>query len=209
MLAGPYVINLAHRKDRYNAIKKQFTVLGIPIKRVDAVYMKEDGASGCMISHINALKDAPADAAAVWICEDDCRIEVSAAELQLTIAAFMASSAEVLCLGFNSRKEQAFSSVFDRTLDNQTRTAYVVKASIRPYLITLWETVLDCRQHKTEHPWKPLYLALPIHNPEFERGDQCWKILQQDHVFVIPKKRLATQIESFSDIEKTVVSYNC
>lgn len=209
MLAGPYIINLAHRTDRYKVIKKQFSLLGIPITRVEGVYMKEDGAAGCMISHINALKDAPADATAVWICEDDCRIEVSADELQLNIAAFMASTAEVLCLGYNSRKEVAFNTVFKRTLDNQTRTAYIVKASIRPYLLKLWETVLDSRKHKTEHPWKSLYLGLPIHNPEFERGDQCWKILQQDHVFVIPKKRLATQMESFSDIENTVVNYAC
>lgn len=183
--------------------------MDIPFHRYDAVYMPEDGASGCMISHINALRDAPAEAAAVWICEDDAKFLISGDELSIIIAAFMASSAEVLCLGYNSRKEVPFSTIFKRTLDNQTRTAYIVKAGLRPYLLKLWESVLEARQNKKTHPWKHIYESLPIHTPEFERGDQCWKILQQDHVFVIPYKRAAIQVESYSDIEKEKVNYAC
>jgi hypothetical protein len=208
MLAGPYVINLTHRKDRLKAISKEFQRLDIPFHRIDAV-ADEDGAAGCMKSHINALKDAPAEAAAVWICEDDAKFLIPGKELKLIISAFMASKAEVLCLGYNSRKEEPFSTIFTRTTDNQTRTAYIVKASIRKYLVDLWESVLEARVTKKVHPWKALYQKLPVYNPEFERGDQCWKILQQDHYFVIPYKRVAVQAESYSDIEKEVVNYEC
>jgi glycosyl transferase, family 25 len=77
------IINLAHRKDRWQEISEQFAKIGRPIdlqriQRFDAVRPDSEGgfpslgAKGCYMSHLGALKHAlNAGAESVLIIEDD------------------------------------------------------------------------------------------------------------------------------------------
>ena len=209
-LSGPYVINIAHRKDRWLNFSKQATKLGITPIRVNAIYDKKDGATGCFKSHIKALKKWSGEDA-IWICEDDCQFKVDKDTLHKTIDAFMKSPAAVLCLGYNSRSEKNYNKIFNRTFNNQTATCYIVKGEFVQKLLNIREGVLAHRIAGTESPLKSSFKKLKIFKesgvPEFERNDQCWKLLQQDYIFLIPKVRCAIQKKSFSDIEKKEVEY--
>jgi len=209
-LLGPYVINIAHRKDRWSDFLKQSKKLGITPIRVNAIYDKKDGATGCFKSHIKALKKWSGEDA-IWICEDDCEFKVDKVTLHKTIDAFMKSPAVVLCLGYNSYSQKHYNSLFNRTFNNQTATCYIVKGEFVQKLLDIRENVLSHRIAGTESPLKSIFKKLKIFKqrniPEFERNDQCWKILQQDYIFLIPKLRCAIQKKSFSDIEKKEVEY--
>jgi hypothetical protein len=208
-LSGPYIINLEHRIDRWKQVSEQFNRLNIKPVRIDAVYNKKDGATGCLESHIKALSLIKPNTKAIWICEDDCQFIVDKTTLEKTITSFLntENNVKVLCLGYNSRQSCDFDKVFDRTTDNQTCTCYIVKTDFVETLRNLWTSVLAHRKNKTEDPLKSKYNSLNIHKSEYECTDQCWKLLQQDYVFLIPKVRCAIQTPSYSDIEKEEVDY--
>ena len=206
-VVGPFIINLAHRTDRWIKIKNQSDILQLNPHRVDAVYIENDESTGCLMSHINALEMGADSEIAIWICEDDCKFLVDRNTLDIHITKFLESSAEVLCLGFSDNKQSYYDSMFLRTYDCQAASCYIVKKSLQPKLLELWKSVLQCRLDKTTHPLEVVYKSLEIHNPEFLRRDQSWKILQQDHIFLIPIIRCAVQDESYSDIEHKIVNY--
>ena len=143
----------------------------------------------------------------IWVCEDDCVFLVERHVLDATIDAFMKSDAEVLNLGYNARKCIAYTGSLKRTLDCQTTSSYIAKPSIHNKLIDLWESVVLCRKTKSEHALYKQFKALPIRRYDFYTADQCWKVLQQDHIFVLPRKRYVIQRKSYSDIEKKITYY--
>jgi len=68
-----YVINLKSRPDKWVAIKKRFAGSGIQLKRLEAVNSKSNGAHGCILSVIKALRLAKKEGLSnVLIVEDDC-----------------------------------------------------------------------------------------------------------------------------------------
>lgn len=205
---GPYYINLDHRNDRKILIEEEFKRLNITsFVRIPAIYTPGDGATGCLASHIKALETAPESCDAIWICEDDIEFKVDRAIINPCIVEFMNSDAAVLCLGYNSRNEIEYSPLLKYTKDIQTASCYIVKSAFRPILHEFWKSVLEYRINKVEHPYKRIYMNLPIHKAEYEVSDQSWKVLQYFYKFVIPKIRCVIQRSSYSDIEKRVVNY--
>ena len=208
-ISGPYVINLPHRKDRWSQFSKQAHELKLNPIRFNGVYHK-DGATGCLKAHINALKQWSGEDA-IWICEDDCEFKVNAEVIHKTIGAFMKSPGDVLCLGYNSYNQKHYNKTFDRTFNCQTATCYIIKSHMVQKILDIREHVLSHRLAGTTSPLKSIFRNLKIFKgkkvPEFERNDQCWKLLQQDFIFLIPKVRCAIQKKSFSDIEKKQVDY--
>lgn len=207
MIHGPLYISLDHRSDRRALFEKECSMLDIVPKRVTAIYMPDNGALGCLMSHIEALNSAPFNMP-VWICEDDCKFLVNREELDSVIGEFLNSDADILCLAYASRNDYEFSNLLKRSMDLQTASCYIVKPTFRKKLLDLWNTVLKSLQAKIEHPRKLEYSKLPVVKGNFETTDQSWKLLQQSHVFVIPKTRCALQRESFSDIENKNARYN-
>jgi hypothetical protein len=68
-----YVINLKSRPDRWASIKKRFSGSDIELERLEAVKSPSNGAHGCFLSFIKALKLAKkAGLPNVLILEDDC-----------------------------------------------------------------------------------------------------------------------------------------
>jgi GR25 family glycosyltransferase involved in LPS biosynthesis len=202
----PHVINIEYRTDRFDAIQKEFDRLHLPYTRVDAIYNKHDGALGCLESHIKALRMAQNQP--IWICEDDCKFLVERHVIDSILETFLNSDAEVLLLGYSDRKHIDYNDVLYRTFDCQTASSYIVKPSFQNKLIDLWESVAVCRKIKVEHPLYRKYMSLPLWRGDYYFNDQSWKVLQQDHIFVIPKERCVIQRESYSDIEHKIVNYN-
>lgn len=207
MISGPYYINLDHRNDRRVIVEEEFKKLGIDsFVRFPAIYMPNDGISGCLASHVKLLETAPNDDA-LWICEDDIEFKVDKDTLNSYIKEFMNSNADILCLGYASRNHKEYSPLLKRTRDTQTTSSYIIKPTFRKVLHDFWKSVLEARTNGLEHESKKVYLSLPIHNPHYDCADQCWKVLQQSYIFVISKTRCLIQRSDYSDIEKRVVNY--
>lgn len=210
IIEGPYYINLDHRDDRRLMVEDEFKRLQLDsFHRVPAIYTPGDGATGCLQSHSKALELASqSDTIATWVCEDDIEFKVDRHTLDACMDEFMKSDAEVLCLGYNSRNEVPYSTLLNHSRDIQTTSCYIVKPSFHPILTEFWKSVLESRVNKTQHASKHFYMTHPIiHKAEYEAADQCWKVLQQSHVFVVPKTHYVIQRYSYSDIEQRVVDY--
>ena len=207
MISGPYYINLDHRTDRRQQVEAEFKRLGIDSAiRFPAIY-HTDGLTGCQISHIMAIDDDPLKVDATWICEDDIQILVDRVTLDLHIKEFMESDADILCLGGASRRHEDYSTNLLRSFDLQTTSSYIVKNKFKDALLILWNTTLNCRLYKTENPYKDYFNLLNVNKGDPLALDMSWKILQQSHIFVIPKTKCIVQRASYSDIEKQFVNY--
>lgn len=225
MIAGPYYINLDHRTDRMDLVRNEFNRLGFCGIRISAI-SNTNGALGCIDSHVSILNlryvpntiletddetiinmNATPKPTATWVCEDDIQFLVDRPTLELYIKEFMESDADILCLGYGSRKDEPYSANLMRSYDLQTTSSYIVKNKFKGTLKDLWSTVSACKHSNIDHPLRPDFNKLKVHKGDFWCADQCWKILQQSHVFVIPKIRCIKQRGGFSDIEKQYVDY--
>ena len=219
---GPLVINLDKRKDRLETVTNEFKRMSIEnIHRIAASTGGGDAALGCLESHCLCLEyflETSGKEKAVMICEDDALFKCDRQDLDKYIEEFLQDEgAEVACLGFNSKKNEIYptTELFLRARDIQTRVCYIVKRSIATELNTLWRKICELRKTKpAKHSvnwYSTAYNALPITNRypgiDMYRGDQSWKILQQDKIFLIPKTRLVIQRPCYSDIEKCNVNY--
>uniref|UniRef100_A0A6C0DRA3 Glycosyltransferase n=1 Tax=viral metagenome TaxID=1070528 RepID=A0A6C0DRA3_9ZZZZ len=208
---GPIVINLDSRQDRLKITAGEFVSLSSNFQRLSA---STGGATGCLDSHCRALENylaADTHKPAVMICEDDVQFTVSRPIIDQHIREFMEHpTAKVACLGFNAKRYEPYSSLYNRARDIQTRVCYIVKHEFAAELNQLWRQIYTARLSGKPLKWyDDVYRALPITNKTSDnyRGDQSWKILQQDTVFLTPKTRLAIQRPSYSDIELRNVNY--
>jgi len=204
MLTGAIYINLDHRTDRRKLAEDEFDRLGIPEVRFPAIHNK-DGRIGCIESHLTILKSDLTNV--TWVCEDDIEFLVDRDTLDTHINEFLKSKADILCLGFANRRSEDYSENLLRSFDVQTTSSYIIKPSFKPILIELWSGILDSLKTGKPHPLEGVFMKLNVHKGDFLFLDQSWKLLQQSHVFVIPKIRCVKQRASFSDIEKEYVDY--
>jgi len=208
MQYSPYYINLDHRTDRKDCIEEEFKKINIDsFVRISAIYIPENGAKGCLASHIKVLETAPSDNDAIWICEDDIEFKVDRETLDIHIKEFIESDADILCLGYNSRIEQEYSPLLNRTKDVQTTSSYIVKTKFRKILLEFWKSLYTSMELGIDHDSKEIYINLDVFKNHYESTDQSWKVLQQSHIFVIPKTRCVIQRPSYSDIEQRDVEY--
>jgi len=190
-------INLTHRTDRKKQLIEEFGKIGINnLNRFDAV-KNSNGALGCAISHKSILKDYHLDKhRLLMICEDDVSFFGSYDTLMLLIESFINdANLDVLCLGFNNSNKNPYNDYFYLTSDTQTMSCYILKPYMKEIMLKNFEMSVQLIELDINSIYKP-------------EIDQVWKLLQKDFNFVIPKIRFAYQRESYSDIEKKVVSYN-
>ena len=225
MISGPYYINLDHRTDRRELVKQEFYRMGFTGSRFPAI-SNDDGELGCLESHAMALRAFPTQPPiqdhgeevvidmnagpkplATWICEDDVKFVVDRPTLDIYIREFMESDADILCLGYASRRGESYSNNLLRSVDLQTTSSYIVKESFKSTLQNFWSTVAVCKRNNIDHPLRSDYDNLDVNKGNFWCADQCWKLLQQSHVFVIPAVHCVVQRAGYSDIEKKFVNY--
>ena len=208
-LLGPIIINLDHRQDRWIEVTNECEKVGLKPIRLSAT---PGGALGCLDSHSRAVELLlKSDAEAVMVMEDDALFQCDATTLKKHIDVFMSDpKAHAVCLGYNARIFSPHSELFNRCREIQTRVCYIIKRSIVNDLLNIWREIQILVTNKSKAQWyENLFYSLPISNPpkDIYRGDQSWKIIQQEHVFLTPKERLVIQRPSYSDIENVQVNY--
>lgn len=193
-------INLDHRKDRYNEIEKQFINANIPkskVSRISAIYNKRGGI-GCTASHIKCLKYAISNNLSnVLILEDDFNFieDVDIINESINKILEFDNDWDVIFFSGNVYNSLQFNDTFSKAINVQCASGYLVNA--RYYL-------------KLLNNFEESYKLFSINDtPHLYALDIYWKILQPIDKWYIFNKKLGYQRESYSDIEKMIVNYNC
>lgn len=189
-----FVINLEHRADRWASISGELDEFDfLQYERLPATKFSP-GYIGCNFSQLMALgRAAERNLPAVMICEDDITFLANPEQVQASIQAFLASDADVLCIGHLSKVDAPYDAFFKRSFHTQTASCYVVKQSAYGSLIHSFTTSLSMAFNGCE------YSLCAI--------DQHWKALQLTRKFLIPNQKMAVQAASYSDVENRLVDY--
>jgi hypothetical protein len=193
------VINLKHRKDRYESFTRQMESLGITDwTRIEAVNGTAQfpetngffaGSAGCTLSHIAALEQVDWSACrAAMICEDDVEFLVPREDVEAAVAAFL-ESPFIDVLSLSGRARGGSVAINDRlrlVVGLVGRGCYIVK----PHMV------------------RPLQQAFTRGLPKLlagnrrGKGDRMWGALQsRKYFFASPRRIVAQQGSGFSDIE--------
>lgn len=205
-LDGILYINLKHREDRkehcLDEIRKIDKYL-IKTYRIDAVYDDEIGARGCIASHIKALEYFIENKYwnNVLILEDDFTFISDNKDTINNSVSYLLNNIEnydVLLLShsiFNYKAQNTSDSNIHKVLSSQTASGYIVN---RNYINTLLANFKKAYNDMVKNGYKPELCC-----------DQSWKELMPSGNWYTYKDRIGKQYESYSDIEKKTVNYNC
>lgn len=195
-------INLENRKDRKIDFLKNFNVNDESknVIRIDAFRTPENGALGCLKSHIKALETAlelanEYDYPYILICEDDFHIKNMKYCVEM-ISYFMKNVKkwDVLMLGHNTiqSKKTHFRNII-KIIESQTTSAYLIKINYIPKLLDIYKR--DLAEYERTGVWGNYYT------------DQSWKQLQKVDNWYAIEPRVGVQREGFSDIQGGNVDY--
>ena len=198
-------INLNHRNDRKKRFIKEFQKLNIfesNLERVEAIYDGENGALGCLQSHIKALEMAidKYPNKNVLICEDDIVfVEDKKAIInklkKINHNAELEIIKDVLMLAHYTIKHiPSKYQYIVRLIESQTGAAYLAHTDYLKKILDIFKFSLN--SYNRTKKWHNNFCV-----------DQCWKELQFiDNWFGI-NPAIAIQGASYSDIEKMIVDY--
>lgn len=215
VLPNVYYINLKDREDRKENILKQFSwYQKEKIIRVDAIKHK-DGATGCGLSHIKALKLALNDNSNLkysLIVEDDINFVYDSKKTKkilidmirsdfywnvITLACYCSPNKYSTCeVKINDKN-------LNKVLECNTTTGYLIRKSYIPYLISLFKETMEYRVEKN------IFNDNLSGEIEFSNTciDQAWKKFQYNHWYT-PSLKIASQLLGYSDIEGKDVNYH-
>ena len=188
-----YVINLQHRKDRWEHILLEFEKINLTPNRFDAI-KNEDGRIGCTMSHIKCLEYAiENNLDSILICEDDITF-LNPVLLKSSLKNFIenVNDWDVLLLGANVNKIEKKCNYCLKIIDAQTTTGYIVKNHYYNKLLDNFKEGLQLLKKEK----KPDY-CIDIH----------WKKLQSKDKWYILYPLVVTQYDNYSDIEKRNIDY--
>jgi GR25 family glycosyltransferase involved in LPS biosynthesis len=199
-------INLEHRHDRnehcLNEIRKIDPLL-TKTHRIDAVYNKSNGALGCTLSHIKAIKLFLDNLA--WntciIFEDDFTFtsnDINNINNSLLYLFDNSDEFDVLLLGVgvtDFKTVSTKSSYINKVESSQTTSGYILT---KKYANTLLSNFIESSNKMKEFGWKSEWCA-----------DQYWKHLMPEANWYALKNRIGYQYGNYSDIENMVTDYKC
>lgn len=199
-----YYINLEHRKDRLEEITNELKKTNInenKITRIDAYYNPHMGTLGCTKSHIAALEHFLNTSDELQHCivfEDDFVFTLEQDIVNKTIDDFFTQNIDydVLMLSANIvQNENTEYPFLTKILDAQTTAGYCVnKKFVRTLLANFNEAKYKLETEGLKH-------------------DNCFdihmKLLQSGNNWYCLNPKIGMQRDSYSDIEKKIVSYNC
>lgn len=198
-----YYINLEKRKDRNDQYLDNFNEKDKNrIQRIAGHYYPDNGAVGCLMSHITALNKAYNEKRGenILICEDDFYIkDMEYCNRMLTFFFKNVKEWDVLMLGHNTSKSTDTEFTKDakekiiKIEESQTASAYLIKRTYIPDLLKIYERDMD--QYLKTGKWGNYYT------------DQSWKVLQKKDKWYAFSPPIGVQRESYSDIEKVIVNY--
>ena len=198
-----YYINLEKREDR----KKEFLDNFNPkdeskIIRIKAHYYPENGAVGCLMSHINALNAAlEDDNEEILICEDDFVVpNMEYCNKMLQLLNKNIENWDVIMLGQNTIDskdtgiETPTKEKIIQIISSQTTSGYLIKKKYIPRLLKIYEN--DMNNYMKTGEWGNYYV------------DQSWKKLQAVDKWYSFVPSVGTQSNGYSDIQNGVVQYD-
>ena len=198
-----YYINLEHRKDRNNEFLDNFNSKDkTRIDRVKGHYYSDNGAVGCLMSHITALNIALNDANSgenILICEDDFYVkDMDYCNKMLELFFSKIDSWDVIMLGHNTIESKDTGIQTEQNekiikiLNSQTTSGYMIKKQYIPRILEIWEK--DMQEYLKTNEWGNFYT------------DQSWKVLQPKDNWYSFTPSVAHQRTSYSDIQKGVIT---
>lgn len=192
-MQNAFFINLARRTDRLKEIENEFLIKDMVVERFPAIEHTH-GSIGCTMSHIAVLKLAQErDYESVMIFEDDFEFLISKKEWQ-TLLTQLPANYDVVMLAYNLRQSIPFDDTFDKVINAQTTSGYIVHRRFYNQLIARLEEGL---QKLLKEPNQvDLYI-----------NDQYWKALQPLSNWYAFKVRIGRQRASYSDLLQTFVNY--
>lgn len=188
-----YCINLDHRKDRLIKVKKEFEKIGLENVRIFSAIKNNDGAVGCIRSHLAIIKQAKKDNLNnVLVLEDDVYFEYdNTKELILNCVKDLPINWELFYLGANLHQD-----IF-KISDNLLK----LKSGFSTHAIAYNSCVYDKFISKYDNFTKRMSNSDTL---------DVWladEIQNQDNSYLsIPL--LATQTNDYSDIVKDNVDYS-
>jgi GR25 family glycosyltransferase involved in LPS biosynthesis len=197
-----YYINLEKRNDRKKEFLDNFNDIDENrIVRIKAHYYPENGAVGCLMSHINALNVALEDNKGdnILICEDDFTIkDMDYCNKMLDLLFLKIPDWDVVMLGQNTIHsedtgiETENKEKIIKILNSQTASGYLIKRAYIPRLLKIYEN--DLNNYVKTGEWGNYYV------------DQSWKVLQKEDKWYSFKPTVGVQKASFSDIQKGFIN---
>jgi len=195
-----FYINMKHRDDRRKHIEelKETYSFFSNIKRMNAISNKR-GDIGCSLSHIKCLNNLLKENDEYYmLIEDDLLIldDNNFKEFTNTFDKIKNNDDWDLITLTPRGKTIKYNYIdsFNKIVDNQTTTGYIVKHRFIEELIKYYKTGVEG--------------LLKNQNTNKYALDQCWKPLQEKSNFIYFNKIYAGQLEGYSDIEKKNVNYN-
>lgn len=205
MIDHVYYINVEYRTERNGQFLDWIEQTNFPIEkltRIDAVYTPENGYIGCALSHIKALEqflESPHSLAIIH--EDDYEPIIyesywSNLESIITDAPIF----DMLILAYTTIEGTPENdSKYIKLTKAFTTSGYVITRTSAPALLeNLKEGIfhyLEC--YKQTGIFKDIYVL-----------DVWWHQFMKTHSVYCVDPRLGKQRESYSDLQKKVVSYN-
>ena len=198
-------INLAHRVDRNEHIRREITTIcddPARVHRIDAV-PRTPGALGCGLSHIKALQFAMEhpEWRTILVLEDDFTFRPFAREVlrqAVTDLIRYSPHLDVALLSFNPehlKSVPTMTSTIHKVLFSQTTSSYVIR---RHYVPTLLQNMKEATYDLERNGWSPASCI-----------DIYWTKLQPLGNWYALVPAVGYQYDNYSDIEGRVTAYGC
>ena len=191
-----YYINLNKREDRKKEFLDNFpSVDESRIFRVTAHEYPENGAVGCLMSHVTALSRALEDPGEnILICEDDLTIkDMDYCNRMLALLFKNIQDWDVVMLGQNTIESEDTPYKTEngekiiRIKNSQTTSGYLIKKAYIPKLLDIYGE--DLADYMRTGQWENYFT------------DQSWKVLQPGDKWYSFSPTVAVQRPSYSDIQ--------
>jgi GR25 family glycosyltransferase involved in LPS biosynthesis len=203
-----YYINLEHRQDRKDEFLSNFSSIDEDrIYRINASYEKNNGALGCLRSHIMALEKALVDSIEssgeenILICEDDFYIkDIFYCNRILNYAFNVLPDWNVIMLAHNTHDSVDTEYVTDKgekiikIIHSATASGYLLKKSYISRLLEIYKS--DYEKYMKTKDWQTDFCT-----------DVSWVKLQKKDEWFAFVPTIAIQRKSYSDIQGGVVDY--
>lgn len=204
-----YYINLARRTDRRHDVEKELNMAfpHLQAQRFEAVDDAKSPQKGCLMSHINVLRQAKQEHPGqnVLICEDDVEFAYDAADAVAAVLAkggidiqwdVLMLSAHIDRIGGGGSSTLASKHLgFAHVLAARSTACYLVRAD---YVKTLLEVYERALASSVENGWQSLLHCT----------DRAWTpLMARDYWYAFQRCSVARQRPSQSDIEMKYVDH--
>jgi len=197
-----YYINLDKRTDRKQEFLDNFNEVDEDrIIKITAHHYPDNGAVGCLMSHVTALNKALSDGEGenILICEDDFMIkDMDYFNKMLDLFFENIKKWDVVMLGHNTveSKDTGIKTKDNekiiRILNSQTTSGYLIKRSYIPTLLDIYAK--DLTEYMKTGKWGNYFT------------DQSWKVLQPVDNWYAFEPSVGFQRPSYSDIQNGFIS---